>query len=177
VKAVERFKDFLPSDDPKQHLVPLSPADECLILLPISEEEEVEASHLHYPNLIGVCQYPSAYTRLEMRYAMSILSRFRTKWGKKQFEVLVKALEYGYATRAMGLKYDGNQGDDKTNVLEGFADSSISLPRSQGCRYVILNNAAISFTSKRHTTTNDSTATAELTQQYLCVCDEKGYRI
>ena len=76
----------------------------------------------------------------------------------------------------MGLKYDGNQGDDKTNVLEGFADSSISLPRSQGCRYVILNNAAISFTSKRHTTTNDSTATAELTQQYLCVCDVKGYR-
>ena len=30
----------------------------------------------------------------------------------------------------MGLKYDGSQGDDKTNVLEGFADSSISLPVS-----------------------------------------------
>ncbi len=26
----------------------------------------------------------------------------------------------------MGLKYDGNQGDDKTNVLERFADSSLS---------------------------------------------------
>ncbi len=74
------------------------------------------------------------------------------------------------------MKYDGNQGDDKTNVLEGFADSSISLPRSQGCRYVILNNAAISFTSKQHTTTNDSTAAVELTQQYLCVCDVEGYR-
>ncbi len=166
VKAVEkRFKDFLPSDGPKQRLVPLSPADERLILLPISEEEATEASHLPYPNLLGVCQYPSAYTRLEMRYAMSILSRFRTKWDKKQFEVLVKTLEYGYATRMMGLKYDGNKGDDKTNVLEGFADSSLSLPRSQGCRCVILNNAAISFTSKRHTTTNDSTAAAELTEQ------------
>ncbi len=79
VKAVERFSDFLPSDGPKQRLVPLSPADERLILLPISEEEAAEASHLPYPNLLGVCQYPSAYTRLEMRYAMSILSRFRTK--------------------------------------------------------------------------------------------------
>jgi hypothetical protein len=107
---------------------------------------------------------------------MSILSRFRTGWGKKQFEVLVKALEYGYATRTMGLKYDGNLGNDKTNVLEGFADSSLCLPRSQGCRCVILNNAAISFTSKRHTTTDDSTAAAELTEQYLCACDVEGYR-
>jgi hypothetical protein len=41
---------------------------------------------------------------------------------------------------------------------------------------VIMNNAAISFTSKRHTTTDDSTAAAELTEQYLCACDVEGYR-
>jgi hypothetical protein len=76
----------------------------------------------------------------------------------------------------MGLRYDGNMAEDKTNVLEGFADSSLSLPRSQGCRLVMLNNAAISFTSKRHTTTDDSTAAAELTEQYLCACDVEGYR-
>ncbi len=95
---------------------------------------------------------------------MSLLSRFKTKWGRKHFEVLLKALEYGYSTRKMGLKYDGNMAKDKANVLEGFADSSLSLPRSQGCRCVIMkiNNAAISFTSKRHTTTDDSTAAAEL---------------
>ena len=88
----------------------------------------------------------------------------------------MKTLEYGYSTRKMGLKYNGNLAEDKTNVLEGFADSSLSLPRSQGCRCVILNNAAISFTSKRHTTTDDSTAAAELTEQYLCACDVEGYR-
>ncbi len=75
----------------------------------------------------------------------------------------------------MGLKYDGNQTEDTYYVLEGYADSSLSLPRSQGCRCVILNNAAISFTSKRHTTTDDSTAAAELTE-YLCACDVEGYR-
>ncbi len=69
-----------------------------------------------------MCQYPSAYTRLEMRYAMSILSRFRTKWGKKHFEILIKTLEYGSATRKMGLRYDGNLEIDKVNTLEGFAD-------------------------------------------------------
>ncbi len=107
---------------------------------------------------------------------MSILSRFRTKWGKKHFEILVKTLEYGYATRKRGLKYDGNQAENKTNILEGFADSSLSLPRSQRCRCVVMNNAAVSFTSKRHTTTDDSTAAAELTEQYLCACDVEGYR-
>ncbi len=76
----------------------------------------------------------------------------------------------------MGLKYDGNQVGDKTNVLEGYADSSLSLPRSQGCRCVVMNKAAISFTSKRHTTTDDATAAAELTEQYLCACDVEGYR-
>ena len=39
-----------------------------------------------------------------------------------------------------------------------------------------MNNAAISFTSKRHTTTDDSTAAAELTEQHLCACDVEGYR-
>jgi hypothetical protein len=111
-----------------------------------------------------------------MRYAMSILSRFRTRWGKKHFEILIKTLEYGYATRKMGLKYNGNLERERTNVLEGFADSSLSLPRSQGCRLVMMNNAAISFTSKRHSTTDDSTAAAELTEQYLCACDVEGYR-
>ncbi len=78
VKAVERFKEHLPATGPKQRLVLLSPADEKFLVEP-SEEEAKEGSHLPYPSLLGVCQYTYAYTRLEMRYAMSILSRFRTK--------------------------------------------------------------------------------------------------
>jgi hypothetical protein len=35
---------------------------------------------------------------------------------------------------------------------------------------------ACSFTSKRHTTTDDSTAAAELTEQHLCACDVEGLR-
>ena len=40
----------------------------------------------------------------------------------------------------------------------------------------MMNGAAISFTSKRHTTTDDSTAAAELTEQYLCSCEVEGLR-
>ena len=60
--------------------------------------------------------------------------------------------------------------------MVAYADSSLSLPRSQGCRMIIMNGAVISFSSKRHTTTDDSTAAAELTEQHLCACDVEGLR-
>ena len=175
VKAVERFKDFLPPTGPKDRRVPLSPADEKLLVEP-DEKEMKEAEHLPYASLLGVCQYPSSFTKLEMRYSMSVLSRHRTKWGLNHFKILIKALEYGYCTRHLGLRYDGNLKEEELNVLTGFADSSLTVPRSQGCRTVIMNRAAISLTSKRHTTTDDSTTAAELTECHLCACDVVGFR-
>jgi hypothetical protein len=174
-KAVARFKEFLPADGPKERKVPLSPADEKLLVEPTDQEIKA-AEHLPYPSLLGVCQYPSAYTRLEMRFAMSVLSRHRTKWSLNHFKILIKALEYGYLTRKMGLRYDANLTEEELNTLVGYADSSFSVPRSQGCRTVLMNGAAISLTSKRHTTTDDSTTAAELTECHLCACDIVGFR-
>jgi hypothetical protein len=113
---------------------------------------------------------------MEMRYAMSVLSRHRTKWGIVHFKVLLKSLEYGWSTRAMEVKYNSHLDPKERNVLVAYADSSFSTPRSQGCRMVMMNGAAISFTSKKHTTTDDSTTAAELTEAYLCACDVEGFR-
>ena len=174
-KAVERFAEFLPNGKAKERRVPLSAADEKLLIEP-TEQEIKEAEHLPFPNLLGVIQYPSAFSKPEMRYAMSVLSRHRTKWGKKHFVILLKSLEYGYHTRWKGIIYLGCLDHRDLNTLVAYADSSLSLPRSQGCRLIIMNGAVISFTSKRHTTTDDSTAAAELTEQYLCACDVEGLR-
>ena len=174
-KAVERFAEFLPKGEVKMRRVPLSAVDERLLTEP-TEVEVKEAEHLPYPNLLGVVQYPSAFTKPEMRYAMSVLSRHRTKWGKRHFVVLLKSLEYGYSTRDKGIIYLGCLDVKDLNILVAYADSSLSLPRSQGCRLVMMNGAVISFSSKRHTTTDDSTAAAELTEQHLCACDVEGLR-
>jgi hypothetical protein len=174
-KAVERFAEFLPKGEMKVRRVPLSAADERLLTEP-TEDEIKEAEHLPYPNLLGVVQYPSAFTKPEMRYSMSVLSRHRTKWGKRHFIILLKSLEYGYSTRRKGIIYLGGLNKEDLNKLVAYADSSLSLPRSQGCRLVIMNGGVISFTSKRHTTTDDSTAAAELTEQHLCACDVEGLR-
>ncbi len=88
-KAIDRFKEFIGEKGPKIRLVSLSPADEKLLVEPTAEEIKA-AEHLPYPNLLGVVQYPSNYTKLEMKYAMSILSRHRTKWGLNHFRVLMK---------------------------------------------------------------------------------------
>ena len=89
---------------------------------------------------------------------------------------LLKILEYGYSTRRKGIIYLGGLNEEDLNKLVAYADLSLSLPRSQGCRLVMMNAAVISFTSKRHTTTDDSTAAAELTEQHLCACDVEGLR-
>jgi hypothetical protein len=175
VKAVERFKEHLKGNEPKTRLIPLSPADEKLLVEP-TEGEIKEAENLPYPNLLGVVQYPSNYTKLEMKYAMSILSRHRTKWGINHFKILIKSLEYGWSTRKMGLKFNGNMEPKNRNKLVAYADSSFTLPRSQGCRLIMMNGAAICFSSKRHSTTDDSTAAAELTELYLAACEVEAMR-
>jgi hypothetical protein len=175
VKAIARFAKFLPEAGPANRKVPLSPADEKLLIEPTAAEMK-EAEHLPYASLLGVCQYPSSFTRLETRYAMSVLSRHRTKWGIVHFRILIKALEYGYSTREMGLKYSCSKDKRNWNKLVGFADASFTLPRSQGCRHVMMNKAAISLTSKRHTTTDESTTASEITEAYLLACDVEGFR-
>jgi hypothetical protein len=141
VKAVARFAGFLPESGPVKRKVPLSPADEKLLVEP-TEQEMKEAEHLSYASLLGVCQYPSSFTRLEMRYAMSVLSRHRMKWGISHFQILIKALEYGFSTKEMGLKYSCGKDKMNWNKITGFADSNFSMPRSQGCRHVMMNGAA-----------------------------------
>ncbi len=44
------------------------------------------------------------------------------------------------------------------------------------CLCLDLKAVAISLTSKRHTTTDESTTSPELTELYLCACDVVGFR-
>jgi hypothetical protein len=174
-KAATRFKEYLSQSGPKVRATPMSIAD-YTFMVDATEEEVKAAAHLPFPQLLGVIQFPAAFTKLEMRFAVSTLSRFRGKWGMCHFAAALKALEYGFTTRARGIVYTRPVDKSKVNVLVGYADSGFGLPRSQGCRAVFMNGAAISFASKRHTTTDDSTAAAELTELYMCSCDVEGLR-
>jgi hypothetical protein len=175
VKAVDRFKEFLSKSGPRERATPMSVSD-YPFMTEATNDEVKEAAHLPFPQLLGVIQFPAAFTKLEMRFAVSTLSRFRGKWGVKHFAAALKALEYGYSTRKTGIRYTKHLNPSKRNILLAYADSGFSAPRSQGCRLVMMNGAAISFTSKRHSTTDDSTTAAELTEMFMCSCDVEGLR-
>ena len=60
-KAIERFKEFLSASGPKVRAVPLSVSD-MAYMVEASEDEVEGGKHLPFPQILGVIQYPSAFT-------------------------------------------------------------------------------------------------------------------
>jgi hypothetical protein len=176
VKCVEKNIGLWGSGKPKHRATPLSVADAAHFLTPATDEEFEVAKHLQFPQILGQIQYPTVYTKLEMRFAVSLISRHRSKWSKKSFDILVKALEYGYASRNIGLMYSCGLDTHGINKLYAYADSNFAAPRSQGCRVTMMNGCAISLTSQRHTTTDSSTCEAEATEFFLATRDIERLR-
>jgi hypothetical protein len=127
-KSVERFKQCL-GREPKERSTPLSVTDYDL-LKEATDEEVKEASHLPHPQLMGTIQRASASTKLESRFAVSTLSRFRGRWSTTHFSAALKTLECGCATRHIGVMHAKPENDDDASALRGHADSGFSAPRS-----------------------------------------------
>ena len=105
-------------------------ADERILNLEVTDADFEEAKHLPHRELLGTVSYPAACVKLEMRYCVSVLGRFRGKWGLAQWKVLLKSFECGYATRELGLIYSRGLDSHGLNRLYAYADSSHDAPRS-----------------------------------------------
>jgi hypothetical protein len=174
--ASEKFKQYFKSGI-KERYNPLSIQDEKTMLTKeVTDEEAKAAKHLPYRELLGVVSYPASCTKLEMRYAVSVCGKHRGKWGVDQFEILKKAFEYGYTTRHTGLIYSKGLDMHGINVLSNYADSAHSLPRSYGSNTCMMNGAAISFSSKRHTLTGCGTYHDEIIEFSIAANKVVGYR-
>jgi hypothetical protein len=161
----------------KERHNPLSIYDEKFMLESVvTDEEWEEAKHLEFRELLGIVSYPASCVKLEMRYAISICGKHRTKWGVKQFNVLKKVFEYGYTTRHLGIIYSRGLDEHGDNVTYCFADSGHSLPRSYGCTISMMNGAVTSLSAKRHTLTASSTCHDELIEFSIAVNRMVGFR-
>ena len=175
-KCVEKNKGLWTDGKVPRRAIPLSPSDAAFLLLPVTDDDFQDAKDLEFPQLLGQIQFPTVYTKMEMRFAISLISRQRSRWSRRSFKILVKALEYGYTTRHIGLLYSCGLDLHGVNKLYAYADSNFAAPRSQGCRITMMNGCAISMTSKRHTTTDTSTCEAEATEFFLCTRDVERLR-
>ena len=173
--ALQKLEKYFPNGV-KERWNPLSVYDEKIMMEEVSDEEFNEAKDLEYREVCGIISYPASCTKLELRYAVSICGKHRTKWGKKQFRIMLKVFEYGYTTREMGLIYSKGLDKHGDNTLYCFADSGHSLPRSYGCTIAMMNGAALSLSAKRHTLTASSTCHDEIIEFSIAVNRIIGFR-
>ena len=163
LKSGKTMEKYFP-DGFKRRENPMTPADDRAMTEEVTDEEFKAAESLPYRQLCGIVSYPASCTKLEMRYAVSVRGRHRSKWGAKQWNILKKVFEYGYYTRDLGLIYSAGLDEHGDNTLYAYADASHNPPRSQGCHVVMMNGAAVSCESKRHTIMATSTCHDEMIQ-------------
>ncbi len=121
-----------------------------------------------YRNMVGSLLYLACWTRPDISFAVSELSRFVSAPGQNHMQAVKHLLRYLKGTSDLGLRYSKpkNCGQvDRPNVLWGFVDSDwAGCPdsrRSTSGYALMLNGAAVSWKSKRQAVVALSTAEAE----------------
>ena len=160
----------------KERYNPMSVYDEKIMNETVSDDEFEQAKHLEYRELVGIISYQAGCTKLEMRYAVSICSRHRSKWGLKQFNVLLKLFEYGYTTRFTGIIYSKGLDSHGDNTCYCYADSGHSIPRSYGCTLTMMNGGVMQLSAKMHSITASSTCHDELIEFSIATNKVVGFR-
>jgi hypothetical protein len=174
--AKEKFSKFFPGEV-KARYNPLSVYDEKFMMdEEVSDEEFEKAKDLPYRELCGVLSYAAGCTKLEMRYSVSVCGKHRSKWGIKQFKVMMKVFEYGFTTREIGIIYSKGLDKHGLNTMYCYADSGHSLPRSYGCTLPMMNGAALALSAKRHSLTASSTMHDELIEYSIATNRMVGFR-
>ena len=174
-KAAQVFEEHFPKGF-KDRPVPMAVVDEKVMEEEVTDEQFEDAKHLPFRQLAGVCSYPAACIKLEMRLAISVCGRYRGKWGLAQWNVLKKLFEYGYYTREIGLIYSRDLDGHGLNRIYAYADSSHKVPRSQGCEEVLMNGACLSLDSKRHIISGTSTCHDEIMSFAKAANKVEGFR-
>ena len=113
-----------------------------------------------YFSAVGSLMYAMLCTRLDICYAIELVSRYQSNPGQKHWQAVKRILRYLKGTLDYSLQY---QGSDMSLVGYSDADWSGDLDeRKSTSGYVfLLNNGAISWCSKKQTCIALSTMEAE----------------
>ena len=174
-KAAAGFAHLFPTGM-KERGVPMTNYDEKILQVDPTDAEIQEARDLPYREILGVMSFPVSMCKFEMKYAISVLGSRRGGWSAKHFGVVLKVFEYGVHTCDIGLMYSKGLDPRGENTLYAYADASLKVPRSYGCRIVMMNGAALSLRAKKHISTDSSSCASEMTELFYGCIDVKGLR-
>ena len=110
-----------------------------------------------YQSLVGSLLYCATNTRPDVAYAVGMLCRCMGKPTAEMLQAAERVLIYLYHSRDLGLTYEPN--DER---LYGMSDSDWATRHSTSGSVFVLNQAAISWSSKRQATIALSSCEAEI---------------
>ena len=169
-----RFSKFLP--EVFQTRVPMPGGT---TLSPPAEGEHEEAKNLPYAELVGAMNFAACHTKRELRYYVSILSRYMSNWTVTHWKMALQCLQYGITTKNTGVIYSAKLDPHGVSVLSAYADANFTNPaneRSGGCSIIMMNGAAIHVEASQHSTVKTSTTDAELTESFRAAKHIMGFR-
>ncbi|KAL5555664.1 hypothetical protein UlMin_037900 [Ulmus minor] len=116
-------------------------------LSPKTEAENDYLLNIPYSNAVGSLMYSMVSTRLDLSFAMSVLSRFMINPGKSNWEAMKWLFRYIKGTTDIGLIYEKKKGTKLG--LEGFVDYDYTgnkdNMRSTTLYYFCLSGCCISW--------------------------------
>ena len=128
-----------------------------------------------YQQLVGGLLYTANFCRPDVAHAVNQCAKFMQNPGPKHLNAAKHILAYLITTSTMGLTYRRSSDPAKANVLSGFADADHAGDpdgrRSITGYCLILNGAAISWSSVRQQAVSLSSCEAEFYSASACGTD------
>ena len=98
-----------------KHVV--TPFDSSVHLFPINNDNDV-VNQKEYASIIGSLWHATDCTRLDIAYAVGVLSRFTNKPSRDHWQAIERVMKYLSGTKLDGLFYK-----KYIAILEGFSDA------------------------------------------------------
>jgi len=156
VKLVQDIIDKHGLTDGKTHSVPLSPSTK----LCAGDGDILDTSEFEYGSLVGSLLYVSVCTRPDIANAVGVLAKYMAQPTIVHWQAAKHVLRYLAGTSNCGITFKGTS----TSVL-GYSDADyagdLDTRRSTTGYIFMMNNGAISWSSKRQATVAVSTTEAE----------------
>ena len=128
---------------------------------PSTTDERSRMSAIPYASTIRSIMYAKIFTRPDVSYALSVMSRYQADPGEIHWTAAKNILKYLRRTKDMFLVYGG---EDELSV-KGYTDASYLTDsddsRSQSGYVFIINGGAVSWKSSKQETVSASTTEAE----------------
>jgi hypothetical protein len=130
---------------------------------PVTLEQYEAMRYRPYLNLVGSLLYAAITTRIDIAYAVNVVSRFMNNPGEAHWIACKRILRYLNGTKDSGLIFRGNNSKELT--IEAYSDADWAGDtddrKSTTGFVVMINGSVVSWLSKKQSTIALSTAEAE----------------